>query len=123
MKQMSRMYGRDALSAAITFALAAALAPASVFAQQAATPAAAPAETPTATTLDSVQVTGYRFAIEKSLDQKRDANAVVDVITAEDVGKFPDKNVADSLQRVPGVIIDRSGGEGKNVSVRGLSRN
>lgn len=46
---------------------------------------------------------------------------MVDVITAEDVGKFPDKNVADALQRVPGVVISRDGGEGKNVSVRGLS--
>jgi TonB-dependent receptor len=70
---------------------------------------------------DQVVVTGYRYSIEKSLDQKRNANAVVDVVTAEDIGKFPDKNVADALQRVPGVIIDRSGGEGKNVSVRGLS--
>jgi TonB-dependent receptor len=69
----------------------------------------------------SVVVTGYRYAIEKSLDQKRDANAIVEVITAEDIGKFPDKNVADALQRVPGVIVNRSGGEGKNVSVRGLS--
>ncbi len=117
MKQMSRMHGRDALSAAITFALAAAaFVPATVFAQQAATTS----ETPSATTLDSVQVTGYRYAIEKSLQQKRDANAVVEVITAEDVGKFPDKNVADSLQRVPGVVITRDGGEGKSVSVRGL---
>jgi TonB-dependent receptor len=117
MKHMSRMHGRDALSAAITFALAAAaFVPATVFAQQ----AASPSETPSATTLDSVQVTGYRYAIEKSLQQKRDANAVVEVITAEDVGKFPDKNVADSLQRVPGVVITRDGGEGKSVSVRGL---
>lgn len=69
----------------------------------------------------TVVVTGYRYSIEKSLDQKRNANAIVEVITAEDVGKFPDKNVADALQRVPGVIVDRSGGEGKNVSVRGLS--
>ena len=74
-----------------------------------------------ATNLDKVTVTGYRYSIEKSLDQKRDANAIVDVVTAEDVGKFPDKNVADALQRVPGVIITRDGGEGKNVSVRGLS--
>lgn len=70
---------------------------------------------------EKVVVTGYRYAIEKSLDQKRNANALVEVVTAEDIGKFPDKNVADALQRVPGVIIDRSGGEGKNVSVRGLS--
>ncbi|WP_221740378.1 TonB-dependent receptor [Stenotrophomonas sp. 278] len=118
MKQMSRKNGRHALSAAITFALTAALSPVA-FAQQAA-PAAAPAQSPDATTLDSVQVTGYRYAIEQSLQQKRDANAVVEVITAEDVGKFPDKNVADSLQRVPGVVITRDGGEGKSVSVRGL---
>jgi len=66
-------------------------------------------------------VTGYRGSIEKSLNQKREANAFVDVITAEDIGKFPDKNVADSLQRVPGIIIDRDGGEGSRVSIRGLS--
>jgi len=71
--------------------------------------------------LETVVVSGYRASIEKSLDQKRDANAIVDVITAEDVGKFPDKNVADALQRVPGVIVSRDGGEGKNVSVRGLA--
>jgi len=68
-----------------------------------------------------VVVTGYRYSIEKSLDQKRDANSIVEVITAEDIGKFPDKNVADALQRVPGVVVTREGGEGKNVSVRGLS--
>ncbi|MCC2975936.1 TonB-dependent receptor [Sphingomonas sp. PL-96] len=68
-----------------------------------------------------ILVTGYRRSIEESLNQKREANAFVDVITAEDVGKFPDKNVADSLQRVPGVIIERSGGEGSRVSIRGLS--
>lgn len=68
-----------------------------------------------------IVVTGYRQSIEASLSQKRNANAFIDVITAEDVGKFPDKNVADSLQRVPGVIIDRDGGEGSRVSIRGLS--
>ncbi|WHO39864.1 TonB-dependent receptor [Sphingobium sp. AP49] len=69
----------------------------------------------------SIVVTGYRQSIEQSLRQKREANAFVDVITAEDIGKFPDKNVADSLQRVPGVIIERDGGEGSKVSIRGLS--
>ena len=59
-------------------------------------------------------------SIEESLDQKREANAFVDVINAEDVGKFPDKNVADSLQRVPGIVITRDGGEGSRVSIRGL---
>ncbi len=86
------------------------------------TPAAeTPEITDSATDLDAVVVTGYRYSIEKSLDQKRNANSIVEVITAEDVGKFPDKNVADALQRVPGVVVSRSGGEGKNVSVRGLS--
>ncbi|RIA46869.1 TonB-dependent receptor [Hephaestia caeni] len=70
---------------------------------------------------DSIVVTGYRESIERSLEQKRNANAFIDVITAEDVGKFPDKNVADSLQRVPGIIISRDGGEGSRVSIRGLS--
>ncbi|RZZ84761.1 TonB-dependent receptor [Pseudoxanthomonas winnipegensis] len=124
---------RQLLALAIAASCAAASAPG--WAQQAATPApanAAPADAPQtdasqtgapqqATDLDKVTVTGYRYSIEQSLDQKREANAVVEVVTAEDVGKFPDKNVADALQRVPGVIITRDGGEGKNVSVRGLS--
>lgn len=116
MKHSTRTHGQDALLLAIALALAAAVIPAGAAAQQAASTGSQDA-----TTLDSVQVTGYRYAIEKSLEQKRDANAVVEVITAEDVGKFPDKNVADALQRVPGVVITRSGGEGKSVSVRGLA--
>ncbi len=126
MKHTSRKHGRDALSAAIAAALMGiAVLPAGAFAQQATPTDTAPGtDAPAnaeATTLDAVTVTGYRYAIEKSLDQKREANAIVDVVNAEDVGKFPDKNVADALQRVPGVIVSRSGGEGKNVSVRGLS--
>ncbi len=69
---------------------------------------------------DAIVVTGYRKSIEQSLEQKRDANSLIEVITAEDIGKFPDKNVADALQRVPGVIITRDGGEGSRVSIRGL---
>ena len=108
---------RNSLSTAIAVALATAAAlPGIALAQQATTQ-----EAPAATDLDQVSVTGYRYSIEKSLDQKRNANAIVEVVTAEDVGKFPDKNVADALQRVPGVIVTRDGGEGKNVSVRGLS--
>lgn len=69
---------------------------------------------------ESIVVTGYRASIAESVQQKREANAIVDVITAEDIGKFPDKNVADALQRMPGVIIERDGGEGSRVSIRGL---
>ncbi|MGA1579859.1 MAG: TonB-dependent receptor plug domain-containing protein, partial [Luminiphilus sp.] len=71
--------------------------------------------------MEEVLVTGIRNTLQKNLDIKRDAAAFVDAITAEDIGKFPDKNVADALQRVPGVSITRDGGEGKNVSIRGVS--
>ena len=120
---MSHLLGkrvRDTLAMSIAAVLSAITSvPGGAFAQQ--MPAPTTPGTPDATTLDAVTVTGYRYAIERSLDHKRDANAVVDVVNAEDVGKFPDKNVADALQRVPGVIVSRDGGEGKNVSVRGLS--
>lgn len=112
---MKQMHIRNSLSAAIAMALTAAM---PAFAQEAT--ATTETQTTNAEQLDTVTVTGYRYAIEKSLDQKRNANAIVEVITAEDVGKFPDKNVADALQRVPGVIVSRDGGEGKSVSVRGL---
>ncbi|WP_445358388.1 TonB-dependent receptor [Microbulbifer sp. ANSA005] len=71
--------------------------------------------------LEEVEVLGIRRSMEKNLDVKRFSNAVVDSITAENMGKFPDKNVADSLQRVPGVSIVRSGGEGAEVSIRGTA--
>ncbi|WP_256731479.1 TonB-dependent receptor [Sphingomonas sp. dw_22] len=67
-----------------------------------------------------IVVTGYRGSIEENIQEKRKANAFVDVVTAQDIGKFPDKNVADALQRVPGVVITRDGGEGSRVSIRGL---
>ncbi len=73
-----------------------------------------------ATNLDTVTVTGYRASVEKALDIKRGEAGVVDAIVAEDIGKFPDLNLAESLQRVPGVVITREAGEGRNISVRGL---
>ena len=73
-----------------------------------------------ATQLDTVTVTGYRASVEKALDIKRSESGVVDAIVAEDIGKFPDLNLAESLQRVPGVVITREAGEGRNISVRGL---
>lgn len=68
-----------------------------------------------------IEVRGIRASSAENLAIKRLSIATVDAITAEDIGKFPDKNVADSLQRVPGVVISRSGGEGATVSIRGLS--
>ena len=73
-----------------------------------------------ATDLDTVTVTGYRASVEKALDIKRGEAGVVDAIVAEDIGKFPDLNLAESLQRIPGVVITREAGEGRNISVRGL---
>ena len=75
----------------------------------------------------TVIVTGVRAALEQSLRQKRNADAVVEVVTAEDIGKMPDKNVADAIQRLPGVNTQSSaggeGGFGENdrVSLRGTS--
>jgi len=69
---------------------------------------------------DEVIATGIRSSLKQSLDVKRDSNQVVDAISAEDVGKFPDSNIAESLQRITGVAIDRSGGEGQFITVRGL---
>ncbi|MBR9911530.1 MAG: TonB-dependent receptor [Gammaproteobacteria bacterium] len=70
--------------------------------------------------LEEVVVIGIRGSLTRVLNTKRAASIVVDSISAEDIGKFPDQNVAESLQRVTGVSIDRSGGEGQAVTVRGL---
>lgn len=78
------------------------------------------ASQPDPTQLDTVTVTGYRASVEKALDIKRGEAGVVDAIVAEDIGKFPDLNLAESLQRIPGVVITREAGEGRSISVRGL---
>lgn len=72
-----------------------------------------------AQTLSTVTVSGYRASLEKALDIKRDADSIVDAITAEDVGKFPDNNVAESLSHLPGITVDRTFGEGERVSILG----
>jgi len=69
--------------------------------------------------LEEITVTGIRGSLQDALSTKRDSYAIVDAISAEDIGKFPDKNVAESLQRVPGVTIQRQFGEGAAVSIRG----
>ena len=74
-------------------------------------------------TLDEVVVTGIRASLSQSIERKRESATVVEVITAEDVGKFPDKNLAESLQRVPGVVINKEFGEGERVSLRGTAPN
>jgi TonB-dependent receptor len=71
--------------------------------------------------IEVIEVRGILASAAANLAIKRLSNSTVDAITAEDIGKFPDKNIADSLQRVPGVVITRDGGEGNSVSIRGLS--
>ncbi len=69
---------------------------------------------------DEIVVTGIRASLAASADIKREAQGVVDAISAEDIGKFPDTNLAESLQRITGVSIDRQNGEGSLVTVRGF---
>ncbi len=94
----------------------------SVHAQGAApaAPAASAAAAPTQSDVQTVTVTGIRASLETSLALKRDAHGVVDGITAEDVGKFPDTNLAEAMQRISGVSIDRAAGEGSKITVRGF---
>ena len=70
--------------------------------------------------VDEIVVTGIRASLERSIEIKRNNNGVVDAISAEDIGKFPDTNLAESLQRITGVSIDRTNGEGSQVTVRGF---
>jgi iron complex outermembrane receptor protein len=121
-----------ALSAAIVFALQAlgqtAWAQGSASDTSAALAAAATAQSETpaadkdedeAKELSGIVVT-FTQSLQKALDTKRDAIGQVDAIVAEDIGKFPDLNLAESLQRIPGISIARDAGEGRSISVRGL---
>ncbi|WP_077033490.1 TonB-dependent receptor [Pelomonas sp. KK5] len=83
-----------------------------------ATPAPADAQQ-----LDKVEITGIRKSLESARNQKRNATQFVDAIVADDIGKLPDRNVAESLSRVSGIQVDRGIGEGTNVSIRGLRQN
>jgi len=71
-------------------------------------------------TLETVVVTGIRQSLESSVNLKRHASGLVDGIVAEDIGKFPDTNLAEAMSRISGVSIDRSNGEGTKVTVRGM---
>lgn len=70
---------------------------------------------------NEIIVTGFRQSLEAALNVKRDSVAAVDAIVAEDIAKFPDQNLAESLQRIPGISISRDAGEGRSITVRGLS--
>ncbi|MGY2734494.1 iron complex outermembrane receptor protein [Sphingomonas sp. UYP23] len=85
-------------------------------------PAVPATANPTDDTSQDIIVTGLRGSLQRNLDIKRTATGVVDAISSEDIGKFPDSNVAASLQRLPGVSIQRSGarGEATGITVRGF---
>ena len=88
------------------------------------TPAAEPAQDDAAQdaqTSDEIVVTGFRSSLDKALNIKRTEAGAVDTILAEDMADFPDLNLAESIQRLPGVTIEREGGQGRTISVRGLN--
>ncbi len=89
-------------------------------ADQQATPAPAPAAAPEAAPEADVVVTGFRQSLASAIQIKKQSAGVVDAINAADIADFPDANLADSLQRIPGISIERDGGEGRTVTVRGL---
>ena len=70
---------------------------------------------------DVVIVTGFRGSLQTAISAKKKDNGIVDVVKSEDIAQFPDLNLAESLQRIPGVAIDRDGGEGPTITVRGLN--
>lgn len=100
------------LAASISLCLASSLIPA--MAQEADKAKAADKD------IEVIQVKGIRGSLIRSMDVKREANGVVDSISAEDMGKFPDTNLAESLQRITGVSVSRSNGEGSQITVRGF---
>jgi TonB-dependent receptor len=74
--------------------------------------------------LQEVVVTGYRKSLTESTEAKRDAIGFIDQVNAEDIGKFPDTNIAESFNRIPGITITRDiDGEGTDISIRGLGTN
>jgi len=81
---------------------------------------AAPAASAELQANDAIVVTGFRRSLEAALNLKKASVAAVDAIVAEDIAKFPDQNLAESLQRIPGISIARDGGEGRSITVRGL---
>jgi TonB-dependent receptor len=72
---------------------------------------------------EEVVVTGIRGSLQESINVKRSADSIVDVITAQDIGKMPDQNIAESMSRITGVQISRREGDGSNFTVRGISQN
>lgn len=112
LEELDSMHNKNKLSAVI--GIITSMAGAQAIAQSPATPSGATEQ------VEELMVTGIRGSLQRSMDVKRAAGGVVDAISSEDIGKFPDTNLAESLQRITGVSIDRSGGEGQLITVRGF---
>lgn len=107
---MKRSYLRNAIKAALLIPVSATLVTLPVLAQEASQDG----------NIEVIQVSGIVSSLKRAMANKKEALIVSDGIAAEDLGKFPDLNVAESLQRITGVSIDRNGGEGQFVTVRGF---
>lgn len=126
MKQLDGLPKKRLLTTALLLALAQSAAAQS--AEQDTAAAETPSEQPSgqnasasdASDLDVIEVRGIRGSLTSAMNVKRNGQGVVDGISAEEIGKFPDTNLAESLQRISGVSIDRSIGEGSRVTVRGV---
>ena len=70
--------------------------------------------------IEEVVVTGFRAALSNAVEMKKASAVMMDAINAEDIADFPDANLAESLQRLPGIALDRDNGEGRQITVRGL---
>ena len=109
-----KTFRRTALAKAVSLLLGSA-ASMPLYAQQ------APSQEPTeAEAVEVIMVRGVRSSMQEAASIKRNSMGVVDAISAEDIGKFPDTNLAESLQRITGVSISRNNGEGSEVTVRGF---
>lgn len=110
---MNKSYlGQKTLATAVAMATALIAAP-SLMAQES-------SEDENSAMLEEVVVLGIRGSLQRAMDMKRDATGVVDGISAEEMGKFPDTNLAEALQRITGVSISRANGEGSEITVRGF---
>lgn len=119
MKGFSARHSRMQVSLT-SLALAMAIGGASAAHAQVASAAPAAAQEAEPDDGNTIVVEGFRASLESAIAAKRESSNIVDVIKADDIASFPDANLAESIQRIPGVSIQRDAGEGRNVTVRGL---
>ena len=113
-------WGVNGLSGVSLAALVLAMPLGAMAQETAAQPAAAPQNDVASDPVADIVVTGFRQSLGAAINLKRQTVGSVDAIVAEDIAKFPDQNLAESLQRIPGISIQRDGGEGRAITVRGL---